>query len=1779
MADTLDTVITVGADTQGAQTNLVKLAKEITATGKAASAAGKTMGEIGDPLEKSLDAAEKKAAATKRTILAFANEAQRTIDTMQSNGDKAIAAQLKGERLGVPPELIAASVKGIKEASAASEALALSSASASNSISRTIVPRLNEMGMTAKGAAAAMRNVPAQFTDIIVSLQGGQAPMTVLLQQGGQLKDMFGGIGNAAKALGGYLLGLVNPYTILVASVGALSYAYIKGASESQAYNKALIATGEIAGVTADRLASISNAVSRSTGSTVGAASEALVALAGSTNIVSSQYERIAAIAVATQRATGVAVAETIKQFDQLGKDPVSATKKLNETTNYLTLAVYENVKSLDAQGLAIEAGVAAQNLLADSMEDRTPRLLDNIGSLETGWNLVTDAIKGAGDALLSIGRDNSASDIAQQLRAQIQFSEIAKANGRNSYSDNVALEGLKAELVIIEASIAATEKGAAATAAAKAQTQRDQNAAIAASERIEKITEGAATKQERLTKALKEYRRDLELIRAANANDPRLNLGVIARNEANIRDQYADKTKPKEIKPDSFLSDVAKAYTKTLEDLDKVQLRASASAEVLSKTQEILRGVQASPEWAAFSRQKQEQIIYTASLSQAEEDHAAALKEVTKANKEYLSGINNSANAIESKLQAMNDEVQAYQVSIDQNVSLARAIDIVAIARLQEELAKQMSFGDESAAKILQSEIDARKELAGLIDSKESRKASQDAAKDAERDWKKTADEINRTMTDALMRAFEGGASFAQAMRDTVVNMFKTMVLRPVISAVMTPISGGVNSLLGGAGGGSEALGLASNAYSLYGAMGGAAAATGTATAASVASAFASGVSSGAAGLSTLTAVNATTGLAVGGATATAGGIGASMGSAAAAIGPVGWAAIAVGAVLALRSSPISAQNTGDASLTTGSDGRSTLATTNGLSAQTATLASSLQDSYAQAASALGITLAQTNFATGSNSGRQGQNPNLAFASTVNGDSFQSGEISAADGPAVALAASRAVFNALKSSELPEYLSGAFDGITASTATQEQITASLAGAQALATFNQQLQALPFARLAELSYDATQGLIAAAGGLDVLSTNLGAYYANFFSEEEKRSQAIININAATLGSGLDAATATRETFRALVEAQDVTTASGQQTYAALLSVAGAFAGLVPVADSAATALGDLATANAKWQNQLDVLSGASTARAQALAADLAGATDLSTRSLITQVYAQEDLRDSTAALATALQNQSAANKAVQDSVAAASAELIQAAAADAMSYAATTMTAAQNAMNGVTRSVNALKNAASDLYKTQSDAINESLKSVRDGISGLTNLSSRLKRTLDGMRISGSESTNRVDAQATLAAALATARSGGGLPVDNAALESALSTLAQPSEKLFGSFEAYSADFYKTAKDIAALASLTDESVTEQTAMQQTLDAQLALLEKSYITDVASLESAIGAAQLQINALTGVDTSINSLSTSMAIYTNAISAAASAQTAAAQAAQVAASQAAATAAAKVVSDAAALSATLAIANAQASSAAASLKTATAATDLLASYQTLLNRSATVSEVTKGAAQFAGGQTSASIASGIASSTEGQVAAAYNLYLERPPEAGAAGALAGAIDSGQISMAGAISQIANSPEGTVMSWYRNHPDQLDRNPTNADRTTWVGALTQYGLNIAKSWFANAVAEGYGKPVRDINSFEVGTNFVPSNMQANIHQGERIIPAADNRELMARLSNPQANSDALLGELRALREEVRGLRSEAQATASHTNKTARLLDRAMPSGTAIATEPAL
>jgi hypothetical protein len=115
--------------------------------------------------------------------------------------------------------------------------------------------------------------------------------------------------------------------------------------------------------------------------------------------------------------------------------------------------------------------------------------------------------------------------------------------------------------------------------------------------------------------------------------------------------------------------------------------------------------------------------------------------------------------------------------------------------------------------------------------------------------------------------------------------------------------------------------------------------------------------------------------------------------------------------------------------------------------------------------------------------------------------------------------------------------------------------------------------------------------------------------------------------------------------------------------------------------------------------------------------------------------------------------------------------------------------------------------------------------------------------------------------------------------------------------------------------------------------------------------------------------------------------------------------------------------------------------------------------------------------------------------------------------------------------------------------------------SADAFSTLVDYTRY-IRLAANGFEVPTSSPDVKRYGVLPSFDVGTNYVPYDMTANIHEGERIIPAADNRDLMDMLSSTQANDTAVVNELQMLRQE---LRNGQVAIATNLAKMARFMDR--------------
>lgn len=356
---------------------------------------------------------------------------------------------------------------------------------------KSVGVEFNKYGLSQKMEAAALRQVPAQITDIIVSLQGGQRPLTVLLQQGGQLKDVFGGVVPALKAMGGALIGMINPVTLSAGALFGLVAAYQAGLDEAEKFNAAVVMTGGYAGVTAGALGAMAKTLGDDVNTTTGKAADALQIVVNTGKITGDAVKKVATAALYMNEATGQAIDKTVDDFVRLAEEPAKASEKLNAQYHYLNAATLERIRTLEDQGNKEEAAALAQRSYSDALRDRSKEVIENVGLMEKAWDGLGRVVSNVWAAMKDVGNNSLQSqlEIARKTLAQM---ESAGALGRTSPARIAAQKEVIAGL---EDQIKAQNDLAAGQA--RAQQQEEQKARADAS--WAKIKEQYLSKEERL--------------------------------------------------------------------------------------------------------------------------------------------------------------------------------------------------------------------------------------------------------------------------------------------------------------------------------------------------------------------------------------------------------------------------------------------------------------------------------------------------------------------------------------------------------------------------------------------------------------------------------------------------------------------------------------------------------------------------------------------------------------------------------------------------------------------------------------------------------------------------------------------------------------------------------------------------------------------------------------------------------------------------------------------------------------------------------------------------------------------------------------------------------------------------------------------------------------------------------------------------------------------------------------------------------------------------------
>lgn len=1043
------------------------------------------------------------------------------------------------------------------------------------------------VGISANQTAAAMRNVPAQFTDIITSLQGGQKPLTVLLQQGGQLKDMFGGVGNAAKAMGSYVLGLINPVTLAGAAVAGFGYVYLNADERAREFSKSVILSGNAAGTSAEQLLDLTRRISEAGSGSRSLVSDALNGLVASGNVTAQMLEKAAQAAIKGQKYLGISIEDNTKAFADLGKDPVKTLDALNSKYNFLTVEVYRQVKALEEQGKTTEAAKVAQTAFADAIESRSEGVKKTLTGWAALWNDIKEAASGAGDAVKTAldapTLTEEMGDLSKKRGQLVSALIDAQGNGNTTrvaqlekaLRDNFALLELYSEK---EASLnRQTEAELKLSNAKKSALEFDKQGEQFIGKKIQQEREIAKAKQQAADSQALELKDRI--------TEEELNKRILA-----IKDKYKESVSKeasayaalsKSISEKVELSYLEIATDKPLTESQKLRVKLMELIEAghgkISKAQvdEQLKKID------LIKANEVAQKSYEATKKSIEGFKVAlTAKDITDAMQKQSQEFLRMSNAADDYAQTLSDngELLALEASLMGESSLARN---TAIEQFRAEIAlrKELRAIDRSGMSEAEKNL-----LRDKANNNADAAKSQTTLKAQQEEWTKFYSDIYNGLSDSLYRGFEAGKGFFQNFWDGIKNLFKTTVLKLAVQGVMTGVLGGVAGTANAASsvGGiastianigstaSSALSFLSNPAA-WGAKVSSAIAGGIGTLGStLGSGFLSSVSAGMSGISVAQAS------AIGVTSSTGFGIGSALSSAAPYLPWVAGAALLYKG-LSMGDKQMSGQTiTGN--LGTDNLSRNVSWTQKGgflRSDRSGVWSYGLKDSTAiqdgksyQDTANVKNDSAMLKFLNESYAAIKSSTVEFAKTLGLNADDIASRN----DALNVTLGATADETNAaiqkalgnisdsIAASILPSFKELSKEGETAS-ATLARVAFSFS------SVNKTLGdiGLKLFQLGDAGVKASASFVELFGGLEGLQNVASSYYENFFSQEERTANALKSVGAEFDKLSLGTLPSTRAEYRKLVE--DISKTGNAEQLAGLLKLSGAFAAVIPDAQA------------------------------------------------------------------------------------------------------------------------------------------------------------------------------------------------------------------------------------------------------------------------------------------------------------------------------------------------------------------------------------------------------------------------------------------------------------------------------------------------------------------------------------------------------------------------------------------------------------------------------------
>lgn len=562
---------------------------------------------------------------------------------------------------------------------------------------------------------------------------------------------------------------------IMAAAVGLALVAMAKaaGAAATEAEQTELRlqavvkATGGVAGLTAKELIDMSSAMQDRLGINDEAIKSSMAVLLTFKEVGRESFGEAMEVAANLSKVMGTDLQSAALQLGKALQDPEQGLTALNRAGVSFNEGQKDTIKYLVATGNQAQAITLVLKLMKEQGLDKVAE------SMNQGLFKATNTLKNEWDDLLeTFGRTTVAKSAVEgvfgSLATYLRDAKSVIEDG--TWFDRLAFFTVGYSTPRVVAQRSARVDQPSAQELDDAEIGASGRKVAAARDQVESFLKGFQSDNDKLGAELKKFR--------ALAGNAGLTSGEIAAGEAKI---YAKLFKPGE------------GAQLILGLKDQLASLSGQTSTVDKVTRELTNGTKqygAEVRTAALAIAEEiDQKLKKAEIDRAELATALMLAVASRKNEV----------AIQAEADSYTKRFRSARESIEQ---IEFETKLIGLSNEEREKAIAMRALETSG---IDKESDAyqhfAEKLTAAISVKASREAMQKAIEDTRQEARKLDEDLQRGLTDSIFRGFEAGKGFAENFRDSLVNMFKTTILTPVIKWIVSPITGAATATLGSLG------------------------------------------------------------------------------------------------------------------------------------------------------------------------------------------------------------------------------------------------------------------------------------------------------------------------------------------------------------------------------------------------------------------------------------------------------------------------------------------------------------------------------------------------------------------------------------------------------------------------------------------------------------------------------------------------------------------------------------------------------------------------------------------------------------------------------------------------------------------------------------------------------------------------------------------------------------------------------------------------------------------